>query len=243
MKKSLVMVLVFLLLLAGCGEDDPRKVVAFGDSNTRGSNWQFRDYPKAEKWVNLLQTSLQGQYKINNAGIGGETTEDARLRFRKDVLDDEPAYLFIMFGTNDAAILAKGLPRVSKKRFKENLYYFVKESRLRGIEPILMTCLPIVEGSGDNIFYYARYRAASFEKYGGARKWHDSYNDVTRETARELDVPLIDNWKNIVKKAGGATDEKLIHSGFIDPSGNHLTPKGARIVFEGINESKVIKTS
>ncbi len=66
---------------------------------------------------------------------------------------------------------------------------------------------------------------------------------MSRETARELDVPLIDNWKNIVKKAGGATDEKLIHSGFIDPSGNHLTPKGARIIFEGINESKVIKTS
>ena len=113
-----------------------RKVVAFGDSNTRGSNWQFRDYPKAEKWVNLLQTSLQGQYKINNAGIGGETTEDARFRFRKDVLDKQPAYLFIMFGTNDAAILTKGLPRVSKKRFKENLYYFVKESRRRGIEPV-----------------------------------------------------------------------------------------------------------
>lgn len=131
-EKSLVMVLVFLLLLAGCGEDDPRKVVAFGDSNTRGSNWQFRDYPKAEKWVNLLQTSLQGQYKINNAGIGGETTEDARLRFRKDVLDDEPAYLFIMFGTNDAAILAKGLPRVSKKGLKKTSIILLKKAASAG---------------------------------------------------------------------------------------------------------------
>ncbi|MFT0800082.1 SGNH/GDSL hydrolase family protein [Bacillus swezeyi] len=241
MKKMFAMVLVILLLLSGCGKDSTRKIVAFGDSNTRGSNWQFRDYPKAEKWVNLLQTSLRGKYKIDNAGIGGETTEDARFRFKKDVLDKRPAYLFIMFGTNDAAILAKGVPRVSKKRFKENLFYFVKESRRHGIEPVLMTCLPLVEGSGNNIFYYARYRAASFEKYGGARKWHDSYNQVTRETARKLDVTLIDNWKNIVNKAGGATDEKLIKSGFIDPSGNHLTPKGAHIIFEGIDESKVIK--
>lgn len=92
-----------------------QKVVAFGDSNTRGSNWQFRDYPKAEKWVNLLQTSLQGQYKINNAGIGGETTEDARLRFRKDVLDDEPAYLFIMFGTMMQQSCERAAARIEKK--------------------------------------------------------------------------------------------------------------------------------
>ncbi|MDI5789603.1 hypothetical protein PO124_17705 [Bacillus licheniformis] len=31
------------------------------------------------------------------------------------------------------------------------------------------------------------------------------------------------------EKAGGATDEKLIHSGFIDPSGNHLTPKAREL--------------
>ncbi|MFN2745244.1 MULTISPECIES: SGNH/GDSL hydrolase family protein [Bacillus] len=243
MKKMFAMVLVFLLLLSGCGKDGTRKIVAFGDSNTRGSNWQFREYPKAEKWVNLLQTSLRGKYSIVNAGIGGETTEDARFRFRKDVLDKHPAYLLIMFGTNDAAILAKGVPRVSKKRFRENLSYFVKESRRHGIKPVLMTCLPLVEGSGNNIFYYSRYRAASFEKYGGARKWHDSYNEVTRKTARKLDVPLIDNWKSIVDKAGGQTDEHLIKSGYIDPSGNHLTPKGARIIFEDIKKSGVIKTS
>ncbi|MEH6974276.1 MULTISPECIES: SGNH/GDSL hydrolase family protein [unclassified Bacillus (in: firmicutes)] len=243
MKKCFVIALAFLLLLSGCREKHTKKIVAFGDSNTRGSNWQFRDYPKAEKWVNLLQTSVRGKYDIENAGIGGETTENARLRFQRDVLDKRPSYLLIMFGTNDAAILGKGVPRVSKKRFKENLYYFVKKSRQSGIEPVLMTCLPLVEGSGNNIFYYARYRAASFDQYGGARKWHDSYNDVTRETARKLHVPLIDNWKNIVNKAGGATDENLIKSGFIDPSGNHLTPKGARIIFEGIDKSRVIKTS
>lgn len=87
MKKSFVFALALLLLFSGCGGQNTRKIVAFGDSNTRGSNWQFRDYPKAEKWVNLLQTSVRGKYQIENAGIGGETTEDARLRFKRDVLD------------------------------------------------------------------------------------------------------------------------------------------------------------
>ena len=74
MKKSLVMVLVFLLLLSGCGEDDPRKVVAFGDSNTRGSNWQFRDYPKAEKWKrNSLD--VQVQKLLNNPKIDRRIAE------------------------------------------------------------------------------------------------------------------------------------------------------------------------
>ncbi|TDH74771.1 SGNH/GDSL hydrolase family protein, partial [Acinetobacter baumannii] len=83
-------------------------------SNTRGSNWDYRDYPKAQQWVNILKTAERGNLDILNAGIGGQTTEDARLRFQTDVLDPKPKHLFIMFGTNDAGILAEGKPRVSK---------------------------------------------------------------------------------------------------------------------------------
>ncbi|MFT4400004.1 SGNH/GDSL hydrolase family protein [Bacillus sp. SW14] len=237
--------ILFLLLsvTAGCEGKGYEDVVAFGDSNTRGSNWDYRDYPKAQQWVNMLKTAERGKLDILNAGIGGQTTEDARLRFQTDVLDQKPKYLFIMFGTNDAAILTEGKPRVSKQRFRENLVYFIKESREDGIKPILMTCIPIIEGNGKHhLFYYSRYKAAAFEPKGGARKWHNSYNDITRDVSERLDVPLVDNWMHFIEADGGkATDEALIQSGLIDPSGNHMTPKGARIVYEGIQDGQVLK--
>ncbi|KXZ18423.1 SGNH/GDSL hydrolase family protein [Bacillus nakamurai] len=241
--KYAVLFIAMICLLSGCAGDREKNVVAFGDSNTRGSNWDYRDYPKAQQWVNILNTAERGHLSIVNAGIGGQTTEDARLRFQSDVLDRKPEYLFIMFGTNDAGILTKNKPRVSKERFKENLTYFINESRKHGIKPVLMTCIPIIEGNGTHhLFYYSRYKASAFKTKGGARKWHNSYNGITRQVAKNLKVPLVDNWKHFIRADGGKdTDEALIQSGLIDPSGNHMTPKGARIVYEGIKNGRVLE--
>lgn len=239
MKKAIILLL--LLLAAGCGGNQKEKIVAFGDSNTQGANWSLHHYATSEIWVNLLGNSLRGEYNIINAGIAGETTEDARYRFEKNVLDNKPNYLFIMFGTNDAAIFTGNVPRVSKERFKENLMYFVESSKARGIQPVLMTCLPLIEGTNHSLFYYSIYDPKAFEKVGGARAWHNSYNEIVRETAKETNVPLIDNWKAFVKEAGGDTDKKLIESGLIDPSGNHMTPKGARLVYHEINDHGYIQ--
>jgi lysophospholipase L1-like esterase len=235
-------VLVLLLVTAGCGGKESQVIVTFGDSNTQGANWGPRHYATSEKWVNLLSNSLRGEYRVVNAGIGGETTEDARYRFERDVLERKPEYLFIMFGTNDAAILSQNVPRVSKDRFKENLTYFVLTSKKHRIKPVLMTCLPLVEGKNQSLFYYSRYHPKAFEQVGGARAWHNSYNAIVRETAKETNVPLIDNWQTFVQKAGGASDKKLIESGLIDPSGNHMTPKGSRVVYQEITDHEIIQT-
>lgn len=241
--KFAVLFITIICLLSGCAAGKEKSVVAFGDSNTRGSNWDYRDYPKAQQWVNILKTAERGRLTVINAGIGGQTTEDARLRFQSDVLDRKPQYLFIMFGTNDAGILTGDQPRVSKKRFKENLTYFINESRNHGIKPILMTCIPVIEGNGTHhLYYYSRYKASAFKEKGGARKWHNSYNGVTRQVAAELKVPLVDNWKHFMRADGGKdTDRALIQSGLIDPSGNHMTPKGARILIEGIKNGRVLE--
>lgn len=53
--------------------------------------------------------------------------------------------------------------------------------------------------------------------------------------------PLVDNWKAFIREAGEDSDRALIQSGLIDPSGNHMTPKGARIIYNEIKEREVIK--
>ncbi|AZB43703.1 SGNH/GDSL hydrolase family protein [Bacillus sp. FJAT-42376] len=239
MKKLLV--ILCLLMAAGCSAGNQQhKAVAFGDSNTRGANFPIRDYPENEKWVNLLNLSKKGEAKIYNAGIAGETTEDARKRFKKDVLKRKPEVVFIMFGTNDAVILQNGKPRVSKKRFENNLLYFINEIKKIGGRPVLITCLPIVEGNGTDKLYYSRYEKIYYDAGKGARNWHNSYNDIVRKTAGREHLPLIDHWRNMVRTAGGDTDSDLIASGLIDPSGNHMTPKGSRLLYEAIIESGVL---
>ncbi|MFS0655226.1 GDSL-type esterase/lipase family protein [Bacillus sp. 179-C3.3 HS] len=226
---------------AGCSQPTQQSIVAFGDSNTKGSNWDYRDYPSSEKWVNLIKNVERGQMQVINAGIGGQTTEDARLRFERDVLDQKPTYVLIMFGTNDAAILDGKHPRVTKKRFKENVSYFISESRKEGVTPILMTCVPIVEGGKKGLYYYSRYQSSYFVERGGARAWQNSYNEITRQIAKDMHAPLIDNWQAFIREAGENSDHALIQSGLIDPSGNHMTPKGARIIYHEIKKHDVIK--
>lgn len=202
-------------------------VVAFGDSNTQGTNWtQNPSYAQNEKWV----TKLQKTYGAVNAGIGGDTSVMGRARFQKDVLNKRPNVVTIMFGTNDAVIRANGQARVSKAEFEKNIRYFTDTLKAKKIQVILMTTPPVIQG-----FYYNRYDEKLYKKYRGARLWHDSYNAIVRKVAKEKKVTLIDNYQNIIQAAGGATDRQLSNSSFIDSSGTHLTPKGADMIYQSVN--------
>ncbi|MFY4774845.1 SGNH/GDSL hydrolase family protein [Metabacillus sp. RGM 3146] len=238
MKRSIVLFL-FILQFAGCSRaDNLPSAVAFGDSNTQEANWAVRKFPANEKWVNLLSVSEKGKMLIYNEGIGGQTTEHARKRFMNDVINRKPKVVFIMFGTNDALIQSNKKPWVSKERYRENLLYFIHKIRENGGKPVLMTCLPVIEGTGaDKLYYYRTHNPALYLPKGGARNWHNSYNSVMKKTAKEEGVLLIDNWSKMVKKAGGATDKTLIESRMIDSSGYHMTPKGARLLYENIKSS------
>ena len=246
MKRLLIFLALSIVFLVGCsGRVERYKIVAFGDSNTQGANWTNHKYQETDKWVNLLSASITGSKGndssiIFNAGISGETTEDARKRLKRDVLKISPELVLIMFGTNDAAFLEKNKPRVSKERFRENLIYFIKEIEESGGKPVLMTCLPIVEGNGSDHFYYTRYKEAYYDDVGGARQWHNSYNNIIRELAFKNEIALVDHWSYMVYEAGGDTDEALLKSGIIDPSGNHLTPKGAKLIYENILKSDIL---
>jgi lysophospholipase L1-like esterase len=87
-----------------------------------------------------------------------------------------------------------------------------------------LTALPLVEQE-----YYKRHNKNLYLKYGGARTFHDKYNEVTRKVASQQRVPLMDTYKTFLRFSGGATDTVLVKSGLIDPSGTHMTPYGARV--------------
>ncbi|MCP3761343.1 GDSL-type esterase/lipase family protein [Domibacillus sp. A3M-37] len=202
-------------------------VVAFGDSNTQGTNWnQNLSYAQKDKWV----TKLGQTYGAVNAGAGGDTSVMGRARFQKDVLNKRPNVVTIMFGTNDAVIHDNGKARVSKAQFEQNIRYFVDTLKAKKVHVVLMTTPPVIQG-----LYYKRYDERLYTRYNGARQWHDSYNAIIRKVAKEKKVTLIDNYQNMSAAAGGVTDRRLISSGLIDSSGTHLTPKGADMIYQSVN--------
>lgn len=201
-------------------------VVAFGDSNTQGTNWKANRYPEKDKWV----TKLQSRFSVINAGVGGDTSTMGKARFQKSVLNKKPDVVLIMFGTNDAIINARGQARVSKKEFEKNIRYFTDTLKARGVRVVLMTTPPVVQGH-----YYNRYEQKLYNRYSGARQWHDSYNAIVRKVAREKKVTLLDNYKLMTAPLISVSDQHLIKSGWIDPSGTHLTPKGADVIYQSVS--------
>jgi lysophospholipase L1-like esterase len=90
------------------GDNNPRKVTAFGDSITFGFlDLRRRDFglTTGNNYPNILQGKLQGldpAWRVVNRGVGGEHSSDGAARFPSILRLDRPGFVLIMEGTNDA---------------------------------------------------------------------------------------------------------------------------------------------
>jgi hypothetical protein len=78
------------------------RIVALGDSITRGTRPGVKD---DETFAALLQAALRkegGRAEMTNAGVGGERTDGALQRLEKAVLAAKPRFVLVMYGTNDS---------------------------------------------------------------------------------------------------------------------------------------------
>ena len=105
--------------------------------------------PRPREGVHIFADRLREtfpSYRFVNAGIGSNTTDMARERFQRDVLDHKPDFVTLFFGLNDAAAdVWQGVtePRITVERYGENLRYFDRELRAKEATPILMTPNPL----------------------------------------------------------------------------------------------------
>ncbi|WP_052728301.1 S-layer homology domain-containing protein [Domibacillus tundrae] len=210
--------------------------VAFGDSNTSSSYFET-EYPEyvSKRWTDQVAAVYGEGLEEYNAGNSGYSTRDSDPLFQEKVLNLKPSYVTILFGINDALIY-KGEPQVSKEDFKKYLTKWVSALRARDTTVVLLTNPPIIEET----YYKSELNnvAPYYKDKGGLRAWINSYNDIIRQVAKEQFVPVVDVYDIISYEAGGATDDTLMKSGYIDSSvGIHLTPKANNIV---ANEVKKI---
>ncbi|MEA1952154.1 MAG: exo-alpha-sialidase, partial [Planctomycetota bacterium] len=79
----------------------PKSIVMLGDSTTERRKGIKKVYAKR------VAEALCGEgidVWVTNSGVPGDTTEGARKRFKKDVLDHNPHLVVIQLGANDSAI-------------------------------------------------------------------------------------------------------------------------------------------
>ncbi len=211
MKKFISLALIALMLLAClplCAfseEEEALTVIAFGDSITA-----------ADKWQKHIESKLG--IDIINAGIGGDTTNSAKARFKKDVLDKSPDIVLISLGVNDCAIdMAR---YVTLENYKANMAYFIDECKKIGAKVIVNIPTPVVDEQ-----YLTRHEAAPFEPYGGPNGIVAIYAEACREVAREKNVVFAD-----INAAFLATDDYTKYF----PDGVHPNDTGYKMYAEAV---------
>lgn len=206
-------------------------IVAFGDSTTapRGTLQVYAECLKSE----LPKKGLHAE--IINAGVGGNTTAAAKIRFEKDVLDRHPDLVVIQFGINDSAVDVWQQPPATEPRIKKNQYtgnieYFVDRLQERGCRVILMTPNPL------------RWTPGLKGQYGKPPYCPDSadgfnvtlspYANCVRAVAKKRKVPLVDVYAAFEaygKIKGQSVDDLLL-------DGMHPNDKGQRLVSDLLME-------
>ncbi len=129
-------------------------IVCFGDSLTLGyqsptsctpfvENIPYGDY--VQEWL-----GIRGQVVIH--GVCGETTQDMRVRFQRDVLNLDPHVAIILGGTND---LGCG---ISPDAIMDNLRVFYERAQAQKILPVAVTVPSLRDDSGQDTTYETNQR-------------------------------------------------------------------------------------
>jgi lysophospholipase L1-like esterase len=223
-RRGLTTIALVALLFApaslGAAEPTPLKagdrIVFLGDSITAGGAKAPHGY------IAVIQESLNQKHpdlKIEciGAGVSGNKVPNLQARVDKDVIAKKPTIVFIYIGINDVwhgeKDPAKG---TSPDRFEAGLKEVIGKITASGARVIL--CTPTVIG----------------EKKNGGNSLDatlDQYSDISRRTAKELNLQLCDLRKAFVDHlaANNAEDKER---GMLTGDRVHLNKEGNKLVAE-----------
>ena len=88
--------------------------------------------PRESGWVELLSERVDGEHKVINASISGETTAGAATRIDGLLETHRPDVVLVILGGND------GLRGLSPSQTKDNLAAVIEEGKASGAKVVLM---------------------------------------------------------------------------------------------------------
>jgi lysophospholipase L1-like esterase len=153
------------------------RVVFFGDSITAG--WPLGTFFPGKPYV--------------NRGIGGQTTPQALVRFRQDVIKLRPKVVVILLGTND---IAGNTGPMTLQDSEENLASMAELARDHKIQVVFSSVLPVHNyTSATDITYPLRPP----EKILELNRWLKSYCEANGHLYLDYFSAMIDD-KGLLKK-------------------------------------------
>ena len=214
-----------LLQAAAKEPTEPFTIVTFGDSTTatRGPLVVY------SKILAKELPQLGFPVKVINSGIGGNKTNQAKARLKKDVLDHQPDVVVIQFGINDASVDVWRNPpatksRISRDQYEANLRDLIKTLREKKIQVILMT--PNSMRWVEKIKKLYGKHPYDPEDPDGFNVFLKLYAETVRKIAREENVPLVDVYtafEDYAKQKGHSAHDLLL-------DGVHPNTAGQRMV-------------
>ncbi len=167
-------------------------------------------------WGQLFPQYLTDEVAVKNYAVNGRSTKSFLKEGRWDSVlkylrkDD---WVFIQFGHNDQKIEDSNRYAAPQTLYRDNLIKFVKETRAKGANPILVT--PVMR--------------RKFDAQGKFVDQHGLYPDVVRAIAKEMNVPLIDLHQlsqKLIESQGVEGSKKLFL--WIDPKHFTAAPDGKK---------------
>ncbi|MGH9674043.1 MAG: GDSL-type esterase/lipase family protein [Bryobacteraceae bacterium] len=175
---------------------DPRRgrVVFLGDSITDG--WRLNEYFPERDFV--------------NRGIGGQITGQMLGRMKADVLDNRPAAVLILAGTND---IARGVPL---EAIRNNLVMMADLAVAHQIKPIFAALLPIHDYHKDRSPGYLRSQQRPPQTIRALNEWIADF-------CKKRNFGHVDYFGAVVDDAG-------FLKGDLADDGLHPNPAGYRLM-------------
>ena len=188
-------------------------ITAFGDSITEGRTGVAPE----DNWLLKLGSKLGKQYKLYNAGVGGNSAREAMRRYERDVLASNPDIVLVEFGGNnhDPSPLRKSR-RVTDKEFRSLLEKF-KAGLPANCKVVMITFPPIID---EQHVYFKRVPGGKVDAE------LQSQRQIVRDFARKNGYPLLDLYRLIYPRR---------HE-FILRDGVHLSPAGHTFFAEEVEK-------
>ena len=137
-----------------------KRVVFFGDSITAG--WPLDQFFPGRPYV--------------NRGIGGQTTSQALVRFRQDVIDLEPTAVVILLGTND---IAGNTGAISVQDIEKNLASMAELAHAHRIAVVFSSVTPVHDYTPQSDIAFPLRPPASIRALNGWLKTYCAQSGAT----------------------------------------------------------------
>jgi lysophospholipase L1-like esterase len=164
------------------GDNVPNTYLAFGDSITIGEGAQsthgYRDVVEQ-----LLAQNMGGRHRVINDGISGTKTDDGYYRIERSLGSNHPAYLLILYGTNDWNKHKTVCTAADPCFTIDNLRFMIQAAKAVKTMPVISTITP----SNPSLNPPER------------NEWVASMNDQIKSLARQEGAALADSYGAFIK--------------------------------------------